>query len=830
MKNTQKLTPVDIGEINTDEPVTHCHNLMAKHIDGRDVLTVAPPIVSLGQGRRVPLATMYDTSGHPHILFHRLSDPAALLVECDATTELEYATGLTVHCAVARRNGFIAMTDRGPLQINRDDEGRWSVTSTIALTHDLLLEPQPAGELSASTTPLTLTGVTFDRTNPDIGSTSLTALGRELSSVYRMISETARSAGLWFQPTLMRYHLTDSSGERIYSSMPMLMSRGGRQLCNEISVDVTKPDTDKLSVPSITLQAEAYRLHLHISEEAARQLTAAGVRSIELTAMPQLHPLDASQLPAWRLVRSTGDSPVLTLTLPGATDHFSSHDAMAARSLHRLSLMMDSEERIVSIIEMPSTGSELSVARTDMTDCDSEIRQTDRLLAQPIATAADAADYSATLMRQTSKPNSFTARAVEANGEVVAWADITPLPTTTVNIAELCSGFSDMPFEGALTVGLADGSTTCLAISGDRTPSEWAPLVSWPDPQATSLTIDLLSADNRRLRGSVNLTAADDRSAACRIDPKLASTPFTPTNELLPQPQTIANSSARRAGAVMACRLTSPLTPLAAVECSHSPIVGLLAAVRSQSTWDFSRCHLYALSADAIHAVAVNASRRSMSATMIDPRGIDRPTAACRCDDCIMALHRGRLLRIAASRVTAHDIPLPTEGAYTDVAWDDTLQRLWMRDSQGNLCIYDTQQGCMATLSSPADIMQLRTEDHTVWLTDSDELYRMDLKATVATTPVRWTVVLTPQPGRRLARVTARISASRFDGYLSVEASDSTITALPPRRLMRLRFAGRCSRPIAVAVDAPHRAFLTLTVTGNASADFSIHSIDLQYT
>ncbi len=82
---------------------------------------------------------------------------------------------------------------------------------------------------------------------------------------------------------------------------------------------------------------------------------------------------------------------------------------------------------------------------------------------------------------------------------------------------------------------------------------------------------------------------------------------------------------------------------------------------------------------------------------MIDPRGIESGCSATRTDSKIVALHRGEMIRLQASRTESEIMPK----AYRETAWETATQRLWLLDQQGNLSIADAKTGRFSDVGTP---------------------------------------------------------------------------------------------------------------------------------
>ena len=115
-------------------------------------------------------------------------------------------------------------------------------------------------------------------------------------------------------------------------------------------------------------------------------------------------------------------------------------------------------------------------------------------------------------------------------------------------------------------------------------------------------------ADGQTMHAAVPLSPAPSGTHAIYIHPTLSETPLAPTDLSIPDTDSTLSSS-RHQGMLVAASVTDPLVPLAALQCSQAPILAITPAVRTASSWDFSRCRFYAFSPQGIFAVALNAGQ-----------------------------------------------------------------------------------------------------------------------------------------------------------------------------------------------------------------------------
>ncbi len=833
MKTTVISLP--LGEMLPGGAVDRCTNLLSVSKEGKNVLTVVPQPVAVAPHGYRPLACFHDTGGAAHMLLTRGDGTASglswLSIMHNGMID-DVALSEPPLTAIPRAGGFIVMTARGPADLLRDaEDGSWSLSRRTPpdATYGISLSAVGCGTLSAATQALTVKDTDFSRDAATVGSAGRRAIGRELASAYSRLAALAADGKVWMQPVMARYHLISSSGERILSSEPVLVAPASWQCVGAVSADCVK-NGDALDIPALHLHSQVFKISLNISGISASQLAAQGISAIEVCVTPQMHPLDEStaalEATPVRVQRASTATPNITVALPGATDNFNSRNCRRADMLRALMARIDKAEEREYIAEAPFASASTVIGRQSAADPADESARISSALSQSVT--YNPADYSQTLLREISAPNSFTAAAATASGDTVAWADITPLPAGASALTGIFAELTDGDFNGVLCASMRDGSVRRTAFTGSQRPTAWAPVVCYPDPQAVALEAFITdAATGQTLHGRIALSALADGSRAAAVASDLTSIPFEQWSGAVPASGDEESAGKRRPGAVVACRLTAPLTPVAAAECCHSPVMALLPAVRSQS-WDFSRCHLYAFSAAAAYAVSINCARSAIAASVIDPRGISAPDAVCRTPDAVMAVLSGRPARVTAS----HTDGAGTLSGFSRVAWSPEHQRLALLDNKGNLYLHDMTSGGLSLITAPVDFESMATADDVLWLCDSDTLMRFPTAAgTDAGRETAWRTAIAVPPGCRPVALEVIMSASHFYGTITLSASASPAPAFSRERtLLSMRIDGALHAPIVRRIVAPPRPLMHLTVEGTASPDTVISRIAIHFS
>ena len=218
MKKLMRIYPQGLGAGNG---VTECQNLVVCDAEGGEVLGVAPQVVSVAEGVCRPLATRCGTDGKTTTLWARTlpGGDEGLWSNCAENEEVFtlIQEAVSSHCAVATADGFIVMTDNGPMKLfEQEDDGTLAVADGIeGIPEGITLEGVDMGQLSASTAAMTMTGMDFSRTSPQLSISDKKRISESLTDAYSQLSATASDGGMWLQPLVARWHLISNKGERL---------------------------------------------------------------------------------------------------------------------------------------------------------------------------------------------------------------------------------------------------------------------------------------------------------------------------------------------------------------------------------------------------------------------------------------------------------------------------------------------------------------------------------------------------------------------------------------------------------------------------------------
>lgn len=735
------------------------------------------------------------------------------------------STATPAYCAVATAYGATVMTDEGPQHVfkSRGENATGAVLAgTLPPVRPVRLEAELRGTATLNFEAMTLTGcaVTAGRS---LDSASLRRIERTMTEAYTDLALRTQAAGLWFQPVVAFYRIRATDGSTLYTSPPkILCAPSGWQGCAGIATPCTisgEAADRTVSIPAFQTTVDTFRIKATVPPDLLPGEWMKRVAGVEICVSPQIHPFDAADKAACSITGGTA-STTITIALPGATSRLASLEnrrmatarSVAARCTEACAEVWRVDAGALSATEHHLTASHAATPSEESTAikaCTAKAR------------GAASSDGSGSLLRQISAPHSFSARSVATDGDSTLWGDITPLPYPGYPPEEFF-GATNSSAEGewdVLTVTeFMDGRTVSALTSGTgHAPLSLAPLASYPDAGAKSMTV-WLRRGTAVSKAAISLTPDERAGIALHLQGGLVPIELTPTAEPLPDRGTATAPGERMPGAIASAPAWAPLSPKACVECSRAPIVAIVGAARSLSSWDFSRSHLHVFTSEGIYAVAVNASNRIASASLISARGVRSGEGVTATPEGTMAIAAdgGGAILIKASKASAINLP---EGAESCVHCQAT-GRTWLTDSNGRVWVmggdgfHRPRLNATAVYDAGGVPLLLTPEGNTVRPGETP----------AAAKEVHWRREIAVDRRRSLIAVEWKFDASEFSGTVSVRAHGGSGDTYP---VVKCTAEGQINSPVALHVAAPPRPYLLLELKGSASADFRFKGVRL---
>jgi|GEM_PF-2484058 len=826
MKHLNVFIPATEAEVSDAE--SRCDGL---HAAASGVLVPCPAPVTAAEGHWHPLVTFsHEAQGSQTLLQATSADPSgryplALSALKGGHPAVFGSTATPAYCAVATACGATVMTAEGPQHVfkSRGENAAEAVMAgTLPPVRPVRLEAELRGTATLNFEAMTLTGctVTAGRT---LDSASLRRIGRTMAEAYTDLAVRTQAAGLWFQPVVAFYRIRATDGSTLYTSPPkILCAPSGWQACAGIATPcaISGEAGDRtVSIPAFQTSVDTFRIKATVPADLLPGEWMKRVGGVEICVSPQIHPFDAADKAACSITGGTA-STTITIALPGATSRLASLENRRMATARSVAVRCEeacAEVWRVDVSALSATEHHLTASRA--------ATPAEESAAIKACTAkgrgAASPDGSRSLLRQISAPHAFSARSVATDGDSTLWGDITPLPYPGYPPEEFF-GATDSAAEGewdALTVTeFVDGRTVSALTSGTGyAPLSLEPLVSYPDAGAKSMTV-WLRRGTAVSKATISLTPDERSGIALHLQSGLVPIELTPTAEPMPDRGTATAPGKRMPGAIASAPAGAPLSPKACVECSRAPIVAIAGAARSLSSWDFSRSHLHVFTTEGIYAVAVNASNRIASASLISARGV-------RCGEGVTATPEGTIaiaadgggaILVKASKASAINLP---EGAESCVHCQAT-GRTWLGGSDGNVWVMRGEGFHRPGLTATA----LYDGGGVPLLLTPEGITACPGEAPAAATEVHWRREIAVDRRRSLIAVEWMLDSGAFSGSLSVRAHGGSGDTYP---VVKCEAEGPINSPVALRVAAPPRPYLVLELKGSAGADFRFKGVRL---
>lgn len=826
MKHLNVFIPATEAKVSDAE--SRCDGL---HAAASGALVPCAAAVTAAEGHWRPLVTFsHEAHWRQTLLQATSADPShryplalsALTGGCPTTFG---STATPAYCAVATAYGATVMTDEGPQHVfkSRGENATGAVLAgTLPPVRPVRLEAELRGTATLNFEAMTLTGCTVTA-GRSLDSASLRHIGRTMAEAYTDLALRTQAAGLWFQPVVAFYRIRATDGSTLYTSPPkILCAPSGWQGCAGIATPCTisgEAADRTVSIPAFQTTVDTFRIKATVPPDLLPGEWMKRVAGVEICVSPQIHPFDAADKAACSITGGTA-STTITIALPGATSRLASLEnrrmatarSVAARCAETCVEVWRVDAGALSATEHHLTASHAATPSEESTAikaCTAKAR------------GAASSDGSGSLLRQISAPHSFSARSVATDGDSTLWGDITPLPYPGYPPEEFF-GATNSSAEGewdVLTVTeFVDGRTVSALTSGTgHAPLSLAPLASYPDAGAKSMTV-WLRRGTAVSKAAISLTPDERAGIALHLQGGLVPIELTPTAEPIPDRGTATAPGERMPGAIASAPAWAPLSPKACVECSRAPIVAIVGAARSLSSWDFSRSHLHVFTSEGIYAVAVNASNRIASASLISSRGVRSGEGVTATPEGTMAIAAdgGGAILIKASKASTINLP---EGAESCIHCQAT-GRTWLTDSNGRVWVmggdgfHRPRLNATAVYDAGGVPLLLTPEGNTVRPGETP----------AAAKEMHWRREIAVDRRRSLIAMEWKLDASEFSGTVSVRAHGGSGDTYP---VVKCTAEGQINSPVALRVAAPPRPYLLLELKGSASADFRFKGVRL---
>lgn len=807
------VMPLALGETAEGGHVGRCDNLCAEP-DG--VMRLAPQLcVTHGRSLR-PLAQYCHIDGSVTMLYCGASDipdVSVLVAGRDGDfADIGRVDG-AVSCALARREGFLVATPRGMVRVDYDEEaGVWHVADRIPEPPPVAVRALGCGSVWEATGAVTLRHVGQSAGSYSVPDSELKSFtGVVLESYDRLVAATSE-AGLWIQPVLVRYRIYSDSGELLYTSAPVLVAPY-RWQCREPMVSGFTYADSTLSVPSMRIEAETFRVEVVLPDDDGFGLWSSVAARIEVSVSPQFHPVDFDGMVSCRFSRVGSPQAAVSVLMPGADRPQSYYSRIIPKAID----CGESIEIAALRIDAPFSAG----VHTVICSAGATASSQSAILGRQIASRAYPV---ASSVWEFMTPHSFTAAAVCADGDAVVWGDVTPIYSAGYSITEMASGFYDTAWKAVVRVTMRTGDTVTGSFGGyTDMPASLGPMVSYPHSQAVNMEVYVTdSVSGRVRRASLPLQSLPGAGMAVWIGDSLDSVALEEWSGAVPEVSPLYGR--RHTGLLMSASLDAPLQPVSSLRCSHSPVAALLPACGSRSSWNSSRGRIYAFCADGVYNITLDSCRRLMSASCVDVRGVTSDRCVADTPIGTMMLSGGSLVKLSGTRAVTLLDGLDAAG----LGWDYCRSRLWLLDRRGNTDLYNPDSGSMCRVLTPVCAETVHSVG-TKLIFDTGTCVLEPCDVTEEVRPVAWQGNVAVHGRLRVAAVEIGVTASYFSGHMRVTGHNGDY-ALGGAVLMSAAVEGVLQSPVAARIIAPVMRYVAVEVSGETSGDFCIRYINLKFT
>jgi len=562
-----------------------------------------------------------------------------------------------------------------------------------------------------------------------------------LDYVYRELQASVSDASLFMQPVLVRCRFVDSSGATLMLTPPQLLGTDPLWQCHAVhTASVTKRSDTDFTINPFTLTAVAWQPAVSLPPSTHPSMQ--GVEAVRIEISSPVDFYDPAQPVAIRIARPRDNSPECHAYLSGA-------DYGSDRKLR------------AKVESMTGTDAVFEVARTVA------LRPVVQrvLIKQPRRNAASSGGVA------QAQPLNFSAGCSVRSGDTVAWGNITQLPFTPPHPAQILASGEER-FD--CTVGFYTHSGLLCSASGTVSGASrsFVHEFSCPDPEVCAVKVTFADTG-----ASISASMTPCGGAAVA---------WHDSGEVTDLPDAVAASvRVSRCVSIVSALAADPLVPVSRVDACDGDITGLVPACRSQSSWDFSRTHLIALSLSGIHAVCFNSRAGYVSSTLIDRRSA--PAGGIFAPDAVYVPVLGGVVRVTGARSCGY-IPLPFEA-----------RRLAYRE--------------------PQQLVLCRGEsDEALWIAPDGELALVGAQGRIA---FNSEVTLPKSTAPRY--LTVPLLADSFSGKLTLlgDCGDSSVPALCHRCA---DIVGSVTEPLRIRVASrPRKMRAIVSLVGSASPDFAIN-------
>ena len=630
----------------------------------------------------------------------------------------------------------------------------------------------------------------------------IATLTDDFLDAYCRLGDMAAGAGGFIAPVIAQVRLRGGDGNLLHTSAPVIIAPEVGLQAVETSMTVCDGDGGSTTSGAV-LRATSFCIG--VSFPATGEVEWSGeVASVEVLVSPQLHPVDAAVTVSGSFGSFQGGAGKLTVVAPGVESK-GDRAAEGTRFHRRVVAALARIDDIMTVTVFGVSSAAGRVCNPSATDTRRQLTALVSVLGGKVKPPTDV------MMRELSRPHTFTAAVARQSGDTVVWGDITchRFPGYTareMGVAHEVSQPAAVPT--ACLVKFADGSSVVTSMTEHCFNTlALSPLITYPHPDAVELTVIV---GTRSV--TVPLTPVGDGRTACWLDPQCRA--VVPGVELgmFILPSATPRVSRFPDGVAVASRAT-PLDVAMAVRTGCGQVVELTPTVRTSSSWDFGRARFYAFTTSGICGIAVSGS--TVTVAVIDSRGVTRKCGVATTSGGVAAIAGGDLVMVTGSRcVTLR------ENVQADMAgWCGSRGELWLTGSvDGKTLVCDVKGNAIMTRDDVAPVMFLSASPSLYMLDRDGKVLDASVEVGSPAREVSWRVRVPLGAWSAMTGMSVALSSSRYKGNVTLLADNGagSAHALP---VVDMAVDGEVNHPVVARLSAPLRRYATVAVSGVVSAD-----------
>lgn len=624
-------------------------------------------------------------------------------------------------------------------------------------------------------------------------------VSKAFTDTYRRLLRRAADAGMLVHPVLMRYRLEDAAGDTLFLSPVVLVSGAEGFQCTGQTAQALSGTT---SASGGALQARGYTVRLLAPDRALASPWCDMVRRAVVEMSEEIDPVDADGL-CTVAVTGTGTAAAIQVSLPGAAVRSGqARSGLVERAL-RGSL---GRMKPVAVIDRPFSG---GFAGKTVAPA--------RELPGVTPSAAGAAPWRDGVSYAVA--GTTAGLFCGASPLTEGFGGYAPSQFATVRGGEGA-------WQGVAAVTLRRGNgaeelAVATAYGASGRPTVFSPVLSYPDPDATSLRLSVRDADGKVLTRVFPLVSWPEGGMAYWVSPGGETHPLLSSEAPALEVPAQALSPRLEEGTVAVALPDRPGTVLCREKVADGAVIAVADAPRSAGSWDFSRRKLLVYGEGGTVLVTLDSRLSFHSSARLDLRPATWAVPATGGKGEVhLALAGGSLLEVGASgtRTLLREAQAASAGydslrhEYLLAGGGELPRRL---DSEGEL------SGVLADgIGADASLMlwegrPLLCSGPKMFDCSRDEEGVEKVRCAFTE---RYAADCGASPGRLTLELSLPLTAELAEGTVIVSADNGSGHAAP---LVSLAVSGPLRSPLRVRVPAPCRTFLEVTFRGYLSPDAS---------